>query len=403
MRRLTIWLSAAALLSASASGQARQELDNVAAFTRLYGVVRYFYPSDAASSVDWTRFAIHGVKRVRPVSDARQLEVVLMDLFSALGPGIDIGTSLAAAPPPGSSSDRLIAWRYLGPGISPAGGRGPYRGKRTNRALVSAETIDGFVSVMQALPGESLRGKTIRLRAFARAATRDANSAAALWLRVDRPNQQMGFFDNMADRPIREPEWREYTIEGLVADDAIGVAFGVMASGAVTADFDRTELSMRETDGSWKGLPIDDAGFEGTGQGGSAGWRRVGTSATAQMTRPADKSPEGQQFLRFSPATVQQIAGTELFPATPAEGSHVDVDLGSGLKARVRLALTDGEAITHASARPQLEGLTAALDGIRDADEVPGNDREPAGGHRHQRAHRCTGRCGRLVDRGRDQ
>jgi len=33
----------------------------------------------------------------------------------------------------------------------------------------------------------------------------------------------MGFFDNMGDRPIREPEWRPYAVEGTVADDAENV------------------------------------------------------------------------------------------------------------------------------------------------------------------------------------
>ena len=40
---------------------ADRELDNVAAFARLYGVVRYFFPSDAAASLDWNQFAVDGV------------------------------------------------------------------------------------------------------------------------------------------------------------------------------------------------------------------------------------------------------------------------------------------------------------------------------------------------------
>ena len=50
--------------------------------------------------------------------------------------------------------------------------------------------------------------------------------SSALWLRVDRPGGATGFFDNMSDRPVRVSEWREYEIEGPVADDATNVAFG---------------------------------------------------------------------------------------------------------------------------------------------------------------------------------
>src|SRR5678815_3835641 len=35
------------------------------AFARLYGVLRWFHPSDAAATIDWDRFAVDGV---RPVS-----------------------------------------------------------------------------------------------------------------------------------------------------------------------------------------------------------------------------------------------------------------------------------------------------------------------------------------------
>lgn len=38
------------------------EVDNVSAFARLYGVVRYFYPSDAAAELDWDRFAAYGAE-----------------------------------------------------------------------------------------------------------------------------------------------------------------------------------------------------------------------------------------------------------------------------------------------------------------------------------------------------
>ena len=34
-------------------------IENLLAFAKLYGYVRYFHPSDAASSIDWERFAVH--------------------------------------------------------------------------------------------------------------------------------------------------------------------------------------------------------------------------------------------------------------------------------------------------------------------------------------------------------
>ena len=232
------------------------------AFARLYGVVRYFYPSDASASLDWNRFAIHGAKQVRGARDVTALQATLQRLFSPLGPGIEISQNLPPAPALGSPDNQLIAWRYLGAGMAGSSMPGPYKAKRTGRSLVASAGIDGFATVMQTVPAQNLRGKTIRLRGLVRAMSREATAGAALWLRVDRPSQQMGFFDNMNNRPIRDPDWKEYAIEGPVAEDATSLAFGVMASGGVTADFETISLAVRGADGSWTPMAVDDGGFE---------------------------------------------------------------------------------------------------------------------------------------------
>src|SRR4029079_15490888 len=72
-----------------------REIDNVAAFARLYGVVRYFYPSDAAAALDWNRFAEHGVARVRGAKDRDALAAALQSLVAPLGPDIEIAPALA--------------------------------------------------------------------------------------------------------------------------------------------------------------------------------------------------------------------------------------------------------------------------------------------------------------------
>ena len=68
-------IAAAAVLSAPPAPP--REIENVAAFARLYGVVRFFYPSDAAAELDWNRFAVHGVGRVRAARDAAELGATL--------------------------------------------------------------------------------------------------------------------------------------------------------------------------------------------------------------------------------------------------------------------------------------------------------------------------------------
>ncbi|MCC6771639.1 MAG: hypothetical protein IT360_10565 [Gemmatimonadaceae bacterium] len=360
MRPRVMALLAVAVAGTSVVGQApNREVENVASFARLYGVVRYFYPSDAAASVDWDRFALHGVQRLRAVPDPGRFAAALAELVRPLGPGITIAATLPVAPGVGAADPRLVSWRYLGAGVGGSGAVGPYRAKRTNRELVVHRRIDGFATLMQTLPaGPNVRGRTIRLRGRVRSAPRDATGTASLWLRIDRPGQQMGFFDNMGNRPIREPEWREYAIEGSVAEDATNVAFGVMASGSVAADFDSVDLAVRGSDGSWTAIPVVDAGFEAASSTAAGVWFRAGTSKLAEIARVGTDAPEGRQFLRVAaPSSV--VSRDELFDAVPTAGAFVDVELEAGLRARVPLALSDVEARVTAS--PELAALREAL------------------------------------------
>lgn len=373
-RRFALPLAAALVFSTAAvPAQARptpadREIDNVAAFARLHGVVRYFYPSDAAAELDWDRFAVHGVARVRSARDATELAAALRQLVAPLGPGIQVGTTLPAASPATASGEPLVAWRYLGPGFSTMGGA--YRAKRTHRAAPGP--ADGFVTLMQTLPAEALRGKAIRLRGQVRAPHAGAGGGAALWLRVDRPNQVMGFFDNMADRMVREPEWRSCAIEGTVADDAESIAFGVMAVGAVTADFDALEIAVKDAGGEWTPVPMQDAGFEAA-EGEKSGWFKTG-ARQALVERPAEGAPQGKQYLRFAPRPAAAIDAELYADGAPKAGTRADVDLGGGLKARVPLVLTDAEASLGSSRAADLETLRAALRAVPSASALPGID-----------------------------
>lgn len=356
------------LATALAPGSSR-EIDNVAAFTRPYGVVRYFYPSDAAADLDWSRFAVHGVSRVRAARSAAELEAILEQLVAPLGPGIEIGARLSPAPAPGGEREPLVAWRYLGPGFGTAGGA--YRAKRTHRSAPGP--TDAFATLMQTVPAEALRGKAIRLRGQVRATTGDATGGAALWLRVDRANQAMGLFDNMGNRLVRDAEWRPYAIEGTVAADAEVVAFGVMAVGGVTADFDAVELAVKDATGDWTPVPVEDPGFEGAAGDEKGPWFRTGTSPAA-VSRSADRAPQGGQFLRFAPPPVG-AADVEVFPeGAPTPGAHADLDLGAGIRARVPLALTDAQARPDPVRKDGLDALRTALSAVGGPSEAPDVD-----------------------------
>src|SRR4051812_9378926 len=71
---------------------------NLHAFARLYGVVRWFHPSDAAAAIDWDRFAIDGARRVVDARDAAALDAALAELFAPVAPTVHLARGGAAFP-----------------------------------------------------------------------------------------------------------------------------------------------------------------------------------------------------------------------------------------------------------------------------------------------------------------
>ena len=67
-----------------------RELTNLRAFARLYGVLRFFHPSDEAAALDWNRYAVLGVARVRGARDVAELEAALEKLIVPIAPTVQI-------------------------------------------------------------------------------------------------------------------------------------------------------------------------------------------------------------------------------------------------------------------------------------------------------------------------
>lgn len=107
----------------------------------------------------------------------------------------------------------------------------PARPGRRCAVIFRESGAGAFGNLMQNLDATPLRGKRIRLKTMLRVEASGTPAARGqLWLRVDRPNKLMGFFDNRGDRPVAGDTWRPAVIVGDVAPDAEMLALGVMLS-----------------------------------------------------------------------------------------------------------------------------------------------------------------------------
>jgi hypothetical protein len=346
----------------AASPTAVSRVANLHAFARLYGVVRWFHPSDAAAAIDWDRFAIEGARSVIDVPAGDALRVRLTELFAPVAPTMHIVAAgerfpVQPATVAGAESDLdLIAWQHKGYGDSTAATG--YASKRRHRDRTVAVPGASSAALSQSVDAVPYRGTRIRLRGKLRTAN---HAQGRLWLRVDGAKGRR-FLDSMARNPIVSEAWAEGEIIGIVDADATKIVFGVLKSDVGTTWYDDLELSVEAKDHIWAPIAIRDADFEAPDSPGS--WQpgigremdsRVidGWTVTIDHDRPAS----GSSSLRIEPTT--KVMTEELFDEMPAPGETVDVDLGNGLIARVPIALysmngrtigDDPEVARHAQA-----------------------------------------------------
>lgn len=133
----------------------RQQVDNLRAFAKAYGYVKYFHPSDEAAQVDWNRFAAHGAERVKEAKNPKELREALTTLFAPLAPSARFHGKAEPAHLPKLvfSQGAAVAWQHLGVSLD-SGSRGNvYRSQRVNRPVLEEGKGAGEVVTKAVAPG----------------------------------------------------------------------------------------------------------------------------------------------------------------------------------------------------------------------------------------------------------
>jgi C-terminal processing protease CtpA/Prc len=298
-------------------------LDNLVAFTRLLGYVRFFHPSDQAAVADWEKLALAGVQIAEKPRSPAELARALEDFFRPVAPTVRVYPTAGRRPdlpaglkpPAGSPRPRVVYWEHKGVQLS--GGPSIYKSTRIHSGEPAREG-----QVQQTFDATPYAGKRVVLRAAARV---EAPGGAGL-LRLSAYDKQ--------DVPVvlgtvkvSSGDWglHELAIEVPDGTLALEVDLGLAGEGRVWWD----DVSL---DGA--AAPLDNPGFETAGYVGASGWdlpwetRRAGYDATLSEDRPKS----GRRSLLVSYARPD--------PASlPRPEEPLAVDLGGGVSARIPLAL----------------------------------------------------------------
>jgi C-terminal processing protease CtpA/Prc len=353
-------------------------INNICAFTRLYGYVKYFYPGDEAAAMDWERFAIYGIKRVEKARDPGELKKILEELFLPIAPALVIHESLqktefsiAGITPPNPAGMKVVAWQHQGVGFGNA--NSIYKSVRLNRKTVfsSENNIGNIFNQVDAAP---YRGKKIKMKA----AVRVAEGIGQLWIRVDRERQQIGFFDNMDDRPIKSDRWKYYEFIGTVDKDAQQVFFGCFLRGGGRLWADDFQMYARENEGSdqWKPVDIKNPGFEKDMEGEAPKEWSAGSVEPGYIFQvTSGTAANGSKSVSIKSQAITITGPLPDFQPQPGIGEYIARELGPGLSCIMPIALYGTDEYTYPpSDQKDLEPLQTALK-KEVPDQFSGDDR----------------------------
>ncbi len=100
------------------------------------------------------------------------------------------------------------------------------------------------------------------LKGAVKTVSKDTTGWAGLWARVDTNNEERGFFDNMGNRPVKNPIWNEYTVEGTFGKNADRLVFGGITSNDGEFYFDNLTLAIENDQGKMENVSLGNSSFE---------------------------------------------------------------------------------------------------------------------------------------------
>ncbi|WP_263784509.1 S41 family peptidase [Salinibacter grassmerensis] len=343
-----------------------EQVENLRAFAKLYGYVRYFHPSDAAAGTDWNQFAMYGAQEVKNAASRAELRSTLEGLFRPIAPTVQLYRAGNEPPPPAdvlTPSDtaglNLVAWQHQGLGLHSDGQ--PYHSVRINATTdpASGGTFeDGpFAWATKQFDARRFQGKQVRLRAAVR--TLDRKSTGHLYLHVPRsPNDPLS-------APISSRSWSVHDRTVTVPPRASQFRAGLFVRDPGATQFDEMELLVRDSsDASWRRVSLDNAGFES----GTTQWR-LSDSPGVRASATTEDAFRGRQSLKLSVAPPSEL---QLFEAHPQPGETARKLIGRGLAAQIPLALygRDGRTL-RPDGTPSPDNLRGRLGSLETSHSGP--------------------------------
>ncbi|MFP8487925.1 S41 family peptidase [Gracilimonas sp. Q87] len=342
MKKLLL-LSLLILLSACEISQSDKSLDrkieNLTAFAKVYGHVKYFHPSDEAMDIDWDKLAVHGVETLKNPQNDRDLKKALEVVFSPIAATLSIHdekpkekhflSSYLDIIGTDTTGLKTIAWQHRG--VYLGTDHQPYRSSRTHRNDFNVTRSN---ALFQYLDSELLSGKQIRFRSSFRSGIENQESKAELILVTENQNvvSQQIKLDKSSS------EWVYYEFQADIEENTGTLLVGFQMQGDTDLHIDDLKLEYSSSSSDWTTYPLKNQDFTLETPEGPADWE-VNSMGVFEYGVYTDNSNTGNKIFRIT-------SKQKLFDQTPSVGETAVQQISEDLWSEVPLALYGTEDYT---------------------------------------------------------
>lgn len=337
-----------ALLSVISCSKTSQEIKNLETFSKIYGYVRYFHPSDEASKIDWDKFAIYGCREVEKCKSSEDLVKTLEVLFKPVAPSIiiyktgeNVTFDTLSISPGKSDILKPVCWQYMG--LNPGTVYTLYQSARTNRPLQTKFFMGKFFSngdFNATIDISKYVGKEFLFSIKAKQESRYGICRQWTW-QLDKngnPCTQISF----SDSTINDKNWKVYQMQGTILPNATKLVLAAELKEYGIFFFDDFEVKVKNTKG-WETIYFnafekDDENQKPSGINPGMGIGPMGTEGYELTT----KNIGNNKCVRFQSCNFSEFSempSQPLFADMPKDNELIKKDIGNGVSCYIPLKL----------------------------------------------------------------
>ncbi|TKG90733.1 peptidase S41 [Puteibacter caeruleilacunae] len=269
MLRIKLLIVVSILTSQVVFSQGSQNVNNLIAFSRAYGYVKYFHPSDEAYGMNWDQFAAYGSKEVEKCENNAALVRTLNRLFHPIAPTAEfmlkqdkMQFNRRQLIPKDVKDYQQIYWQHNGVSYGLFGDgykESPYQSVRVNRAdLVDQSAQSGDIRTF--INPANLIGKEFKVEGWAKL-KEGSEGSGCFWILGEKKNNQIGLFNKTVNNPVNSTQWERFEMTGTIKPGIVKLSIGCYLVGKGSLYADNFKLSVKEN-GKWVNVEVKNGDFE---------------------------------------------------------------------------------------------------------------------------------------------